>query len=109
MVSKAELEQKFATAPEYKHGFVADIEEEILPKGLTEDTVRYISEKKKEPEWLLEWRLRAYRHWPTMKEPTWANVHSGPIGYQQNPHYAAPMKMPSRMDQAVPEIRAMYD
>jgi len=99
MVSKAELEQKFATAPEYKHGFVADIEEEILPKGLTEDTVRYISEKKKEPEWLLEWRLRAYRHWLTMKEPTWANIHYGPIDYQQIQYYAAPKKRPSSMDE----------
>ena len=109
MVSKAELEQKFATAPEYKHGFVADIEEEILPKGLTEDTVRYISEKKKEPEWLLEWRLRAYRHWLTMKEPTWANIHYGPIDYQQIHYYAAPKKKPASMDEVDPEIRAMYD
>ena len=109
MVSKAELEQKFATAPEYKHGFVADIEEEILLKGLTEDTVRYISEKKKEPEWLLEWRLRAYRHWLTMKEPTWANIHYGPIDYQQIHYYAAPKKKPASMDEVDPEIRAMYD
>src|SRR5213593_1063772 len=109
MVTKAELEQKFATAPEYKHGFVSDIEEDILPKGLNEDTVRYISEKKGEPDWLLEWRLRAYRHWLTMKEPKWANIHYGPIDYQEIHYYAAPKKRPSSMDEVDPEIRAMYD
>src|SRR5213594_353849 len=109
MVTKAELEQKFATAPEYKHGFVSDIEEDILPKGLNEDTVRYISEKKGEPDWLLEWRLRADRHWLTMKEPTWANIHYGPIDYQQIHYYAAPKKKPASMDEVDPEIRAMYD
>ena len=109
MVTKAELEQKFATAPEYKHGFVSDIEEDILPKGLNEDTVRYISEKKGEPDWLLEWRLRAYRHWLTMKEPKWANIHYGPIDYQEIHYYAAPKKRPASYDEVDPEIRAMYE
>ena len=59
---------------EYKYGFFTDIEQEIAPKGLNEDTIRLISSKKEEPEWLLEWRLKAYKHWLTMKEPRWANV-----------------------------------
>ena len=60
---------------EYKWGFVTDIESEEIPRGLSEDVVRLISAKKNEPEWLLEWRLKAYRHWLQMKEPLWANVH----------------------------------
>ena len=70
------------TNREYKAGFVTDIESESVPPGLNEDVVRLISAKKKEPEWLLEWRLKAYRHWLTMKEPTWQNVHYPPIDYQ---------------------------
>ena len=67
---------------EYKAGFVTDIESETIPVGLNEDVVRLISTKKGEPEWLLEWRLKAFRHWLTMKEPTWQNVHYPPIYYQ---------------------------
>src|SRR3989304_347257 len=88
MPSKAEVAA--LTAQEYRHGFVTDIEEEYAPKGLNEDTIRFISRKKEEPEWLLEWRLRAYRHWLTMREPTWANVKYGPIDYQAIYYYAAP-------------------
>src|SRR5438034_2101581 len=109
MVTKAELEEKYAAAQEYKHGFVTDVEEEFAPKGLSEDIVRYISEKKQEPEWLLEWRLRAYRHWLTMKEPKWANIHYGPIDYQDTYYYAAPKKKPASFSEVDPEIRAMYD
>jgi len=68
---------------EYKYGFVTDIEADAVPPGLSEDVIRLISEKKGEPAFLLEWRLAAYRHWLTMKEPTWANVHYPPIDYQQ--------------------------
>jgi Fe-S cluster assembly protein SufB len=68
----------------YKHGFVTDIEMETAPKGLSEDTVRFISAKKNEPEWLLEWRLTAYRHWLTMPEPTWSKVSFPPIDYQDS-------------------------
>jgi Fe-S cluster assembly protein SufB len=67
---------------EYKYGFVTEIEQEIAPRGLSEDTIRMISSKKNEPAWLLEWRLKAYRHWLTMKEPKWPNVHYAPIDYQ---------------------------
>src|SRR3990170_3190238 len=110
MVSKAAIQQELATR-EYKAGFVADIEEEMVPKGLSEDIVRLISQKKKEPELLLEWRLRAYRHWLTMKEPTWANVKYGPIDYQDIIYYAAPKpkKDVQSLDDIDPEIRALYD
>ena len=64
---------------EYKYGFVTNIEADVVPPGLNEDVVRLISEKKGEPAWMLEWRLKAFRHWLTMKEPTWANVHYDPI------------------------------
>ena len=109
MVTKAELEERMAAAGEYKHGFVADIEEEFAPKGLNEDIVRYISDKKGEPEWLLQWRLRAYRNWLTMKEPKWANIHYGRIDYQDTYYYAAPKKKPASFSEVDPEIRAMYD
>ena len=75
---------------EYEHGFVTDIETEYIPKGLNEDIVRLISAKKNEPEWLLEWRLKAFRHWLTMPEPDWQNVHHAPIDYQDSYYYAAP-------------------
>ena len=69
------------TTAEYKAGFVTDIEQETLPPGLSEDVVRLISAKKGEPGWMTEWRLKAYRHWLTMKKPTWQNVHYPPIDY----------------------------
>ena len=70
------------TNSEYKWGFVTDIEADEAPKGLNEDTIRFISAKKKEPEWMLEWRLKAFRHWLTMEEPEWANVKYPKIDYQ---------------------------
>lgn len=110
MVSKQAIQQEFASR-EYKHGFVADIEEETVPKGLNEDIIRLISAKKEEPPWLLEWRLKAYRHWLTMKEPKWANVRYGPINYQDIIYYAAPRKKegPASLDDVDPEVRALYD
>src|SRR5580704_5894878 len=74
----------------YKYGFVTDIESDTAPKGLNEDTIRFISAKKGEPEWLLEWRLKAYRHWLTLTEPDWANVRHPPIDYQNAYYYSAP-------------------
>jgi Fe-S cluster assembly protein SufB len=74
----------------YKYGWSTDIESELAPKGLNEDIIRLISEKKNEPEWMLEWRLKAYRHWLTMREPTWSNVSYEPVDYQQIHYYAAP-------------------
>src|SRR5450631_4560071 len=76
----------------YKYGFITDIESDKAPKGLNEDTVRFISAKKNEPEWMLAWRLDAYRRWLTMREPTWARVSYGPIDYQGTYYYSAPKK-----------------
>src|SRR5512140_1843170 len=78
------------TSGEYKYGFYSDIDTEKIPKGLNEDVVRLISFKKKEPEWLLEFRLKAFRHWQTMKMPTWANLKIPEINYQDIIFYAAP-------------------
>ncbi|HSC33859.1 MAG TPA: Fe-S cluster assembly protein SufB [Thermodesulfobacteriota bacterium] len=96
---------------EYKYGFFTDIEQEIAPKGLGEDTIRLISSKKEEPEWLLEWRLKAYRHWLTMKEPRWAHVSFPPIDYQNISYYAAPKAKagPKSLDEIDPEIRKTYE
>lgn len=80
------------TSPEYKWGFVTDIETDSAPKGLNEGTIRFISAKKQEPEWMLEARLKAYRHWLTMTEPTWAAVKYDPIDYQDTSYYSAPKK-----------------
>src|SRR4029079_13955951 len=75
---------------EYKYGFVTDIEADGAPKGLSEDIVRFISAKKNEPQWMLEWRRKAYRHWLNMVEPTWANIKFRPIDYQDIIYYSAP-------------------
>src|SRR5215510_15781468 len=79
---------------DYKYGFVTDVEQEAVPRGLTEDIVRLISAKKQEPAWLLEWRLKAYRAWLTMIEPKWGNLRYGPIDYRNIIYYAAPKKRP---------------
>lgn len=96
---------------EYKYGFVTDIEADSVPAGLNEDTIRLISAKKNEPEFLLEWRLKAFRHWLTMSEPTWANVHYPPINYQNICYYSAPkMKAkPKSLDEVDPELLATYE
>ena len=80
------------TNSEYKYGFTSDIDTDIVPPGLSEDVIRYISEKKEEPEWLLEFRLKAYRHWLTLKMPTWAHLNIPEIDYQAISYYAAPKK-----------------
>ena len=96
---------------EYKWGFVTPIEQEIAPKGLSEDTIRMISSKKAEPKWLLEWRLKAFRHWLTMKEPNWQNVHFPPIDYQNISYYAAPKMQsgPKSLDEVDPELLRTYE
>jgi len=96
---------------EYKWGFVTDIAAEQVPKGLNEDIIRIISAKKNEPEFMLEWRLRAYRQWLTMKEPTWPNVHYPPIDYQEIVYYSAPTtkKAPKSLDEVDPELLSTYD
>ena len=95
----------------YKYGFVTDVETETSPKGLSEDTVRFISAKKGEPEWLLDWRLKAYRKWLTMTPPQWAKVSFPPIDYQDAYYYAAPKKQegPKSLDDVDPELLKTYD
>jgi Fe-S cluster assembly protein SufB len=90
----------------YKYGFETNIESDVAPPGLSEDTIRLISHKKGEPEWMLEWRLKAYRHWLEMTEPTWSNVTYGPIDYQAISYYAAPKQRPklNSLDEADPKL-----
>lgn len=96
---------------QYKYGFFTDIESEKAPKGLTEDTIRFISAKKDEPEWMLEWRLEAFRRWQTMREPEWARVSYPPIDYQELYYYAAPKRKesPKSIDDIDPEILKTYE
>jgi Fe-S cluster assembly protein SufB len=96
----------------YQFGFHSDIDTELAPRGLDEDVVRLISAKKDEPEWLLEWRLAAYRHWTTMEPPAWQNVHHPPIDFQDMHYWAAPKPKgpaPKSLDEVDPEIRATFD
>jgi Fe-S cluster assembly protein SufB len=99
---------------EYKWGFVSDVESESVPKGLSEETVRLISAKKREPEFMLEWRLKAYRHWASLEkaqaEPKWANIHYGPIDYQDMVYYSAPKQKPTleSLESLDPELLRTY-
>lgn len=99
------------TSGEYKYGFVTDIETDVIPKGLSEDVVRLISAKKEEPEWMLEFRLKAYRHWLTMKMPAWANLRIPEINYQEIIFYAAPMQKPApgSLSEVDPELLKTFD
>jgi Fe-S cluster assembly protein SufB len=99
------------TNKEYKYGFVTDIEAVTLPKGLNEDIIRQLSTIKGEPDFLLDWRLKAFRHWQTMKEPHWANVKFPQINYQDIHYYSAPKKKPklSSLDEVDPELRETFD
>src|SRR5262245_26939383 len=96
---------------QYKYGFETLIESEKAPKGLSEDVIRFMSAKKNEPEWMLAWRLDAYRRWLTMSEPKWARVKYGPIDYQNIYYYAAPKKKdgPKSLDEIDPEILKTYE
>ena len=98
------------TEGEYKYGFVSDVETEMIGKGLNESVIRLISQKKEEPEWLLEFRLKAYRHWLTMKMPTWAKLEIPPINYQDIVYYAAPKQEAKKSwDEVDPELKATFD
>ncbi|HVE13018.1 MAG TPA: Fe-S cluster assembly protein SufB [Elusimicrobiota bacterium] len=99
------------TQGEYKYGFSSDIDADQAPKGLSEDIIRLISAKKKEPAFMLEWRLKAYRHWLTMVEPTWQNVHYPKINYQDVIYYSAPKpkKQLASMDEVDPEVRKTFE
>jgi Fe-S cluster assembly protein SufB len=97
---------------EYQHGFVTDIESESVPRGLNEDIIRLISAKKREPDWLLDWRLKAFRHWQTMEEPRWwPNLRIGPIDYQDIIYYSAPKpkKKLNSLDEVDPELRRTFE
>ena len=108
-------EVKAAMRQDYKYGFVTDVEAETIPPGLSEDTVRFISEKKNEPEWMLEWRLKAYSHFLTLLEkdqiPRWANVHYPPINFQDIIYYSAPKqkKELASLDEVDPELLKTYE
>ncbi len=99
------------TKKKYEFGFVSDIEQEFAPKGLNEDIVRFISEKKNEPEFMLRWRLKAFRHWQKMKEPRWGNLKFPPVKYQDLYYYAAPKQAirPKNLDEVDPEILKTYE
>ncbi|MGF7169664.1 Fe-S cluster assembly protein SufB [Sphingobium xanthum] len=110
-VKNAEALAAASKASDYEWGFVSDIEQEFAPKGLDEDTVRFISAKKNEPDWMLDWRLKAYRHWLTMESPDWAKLDVPPIDYQDAYYYAAPKKKVElgSLDELDPEIRRTYE
>ena len=111
-MSTATNELEVLASQEYKYGFVTDIEQDTLPPGLNEDTVRFISAKKNEPAWLLEWRLKAFGQWRKMEEPRWPNVHYPPIDYQAISYYSAPKSendKPKSLDEVDPELLATYE
>src|SRR3972149_4824575 len=108
MATQKEALQELTTA-EYKAGFVTEIEMEMAPKGLDEDIVRFISKKKEEPDWLLEWRLKAYRAWLAVQGPEGGDNTDGPIDYQAIHYYAAPKNAPKSLAEVDPAILAMYD
>ena len=99
------------TSGDYKYGFVTDIDTEVIHRGLDEETVRIISAKKNEPEWLLEFRLKAFRHWQTLEMPTWPHLNIPPIDYQDIIYYAAPKKKegPKSLDEVDPELLKTFD
>ncbi len=112
-MSSAANEIQAFTQQEYKYGFVTEIETDTVPPGLNEDIIRLISAKKNEPQFMLEWRLKAYRHWTKMQEPTWANVHYSPIDYQAIRYYSAPKtagkNRPKSLDEVDPELLRTYE
>ncbi|WP_235902680.1 Fe-S cluster assembly protein SufB [Sandarakinorhabdus oryzae] len=110
-VQDAEARAAVADLATYKWGFTSDVESEMAPKGLNADTVRYISAKKGEPEWLLDWRLKAFAKWEAMESPDWAKLDIAPIDYQDAYYYAAPKAKPTlaSLDELDPEIRRTYE
>ena len=98
------------TTGDYKYGFTTDIETDVIPTGINEDVIRLISAKKNEPEWLLDFRLKAFRHWQTMQMPTWAHLDIPEIDYQAISYYAAPRKnSPKSLDEVDPELLKTFD
>ena len=99
------------TSSEYKYGFTSNIDSDTLPPGLNEDTIRFISAKKEEPEFMLEWRLKAFRQWQAMKEPHWAHLHYPVINYQNISYYSAPKKQKvlNSLDEVDPELLRTFE
>ena len=97
------------TDKEYEHGFVTDVEQEFIPKGLNEDIIRLISAKKQEPEWMLEFRLEAFRRWQKMPMPKWAHLDIPEIDFQDIIYYAAPKKAEDRPKEIDPELEKTFD
>jgi Fe-S cluster assembly protein SufB len=99
------------TKSDYKYGFTSNIDTELIPKGLNEDTIRLISSKKEEPQWMLDWRLEAFRHWQTLTEPKWPNVKYPPVNYQDIIYYAdpKPQKILDSLDEVDPELLKTYE
>jgi Fe-S cluster assembly protein SufB len=111
MAAVKETVDTVSEVEKYKYGFTTEIESEKAPIGLTEDTVRYISAKKNEPDWMLEWRLEAFRRWKNMKEPTWAKVFYPTMDYQNAYYYAAPKQKaaPESLDEVDPKLLETYE
>ncbi|MBN06555.1 MAG: Fe-S cluster assembly protein SufB [Rhodospirillaceae bacterium] len=112
MPAHTETVEQVQSVEKYKYGFVTDIETDSAPKGLNEDIVRFISAKKNEPKWLLEWRLKAFAHWLTLEEPDWAKVGYPPIDYQDAYYYSAPKTnedAPETLDDVDPELLSTYE
>lgn len=112
LLNEKAIEENILTSRDYKYGFYTDIETDRIPKGLNEDTIRLISQKKNEPDWMLEWRLKAYRHWLTMAEPHWGNFKYGPLDYQALSYYSAPKKAkpgPKSIEEVDPELRKAFE
>ena len=110
-IQDREAKEAAEKAAEYEHGWSAEIDTEFAEKGLSEDTVRFISAKKGEPEWMLDWRLKAFRLWQEMEEPDWAKLGYPAIDYQDAYYYAAPKKKEklASLDELDPDIKAVYD
>src|SRR5476649_2794464 len=113
MVASVETREQLRSVTDqaYKYGFVTDIDADVAPKGLSEDTVRFISAKKNEPQWLLDWRLKSYRHWLTIPEPTWSHVKFPAIDYQDAYYYSAPKAGdgPKSLDEVDPKLLETYE
>jgi Fe-S cluster assembly protein SufB len=110
MSNQAELDKLVRS--EYSAGFTTSVESETLPPGLNEDVIRFISDKKGEPDWVLEWRLEAYKKWLEMKTPTWAHIHHPPIDFNEVSYYSAPRSMadkPQSLDEVDPELLRTYE
>jgi Fe-S cluster assembly protein SufB len=105
----AETEIQSLANREYQWGFISDIDADEAPAGLNEEIVRFISHKKREPQWMLDWRLKAYKHWLTMTEPHWAMVHHPPIDYQKTIYYSAPKPKLKSLDEVDPELLKIYE